>query len=196
MSVNTPSVKWLRTLFYLHIGLLAATCLSWLPIQDLWITWLKRVLLIGTALCLSQLTLKNSHYGKAALFCIIRIACLLTSSLFFSSPFIILAGAVFSILAVYQEYHAHAQMVEEKDAILSRKWASFFGWALLVEVLVSFVSSALSVATAMLHWDVFNITHFIMAVQSVPGLFVDVFYLIYMNRTVRLLEVEEGEVYG
>lgn len=196
MSENTASIKWLRYLFYIHIAILVATLVSWLPIQDLWITWLKRILLIGTALCLSQLTLKNSHYGKAALFCIIRIACLLTSSLLFSSPFIILAGAVFSILAVYQEYHAHAQTVEEKDPVLSHKWARFFGWALLVEVLVSFVSSVLSVATAMLHWDILNITHFVMAVQSVPGLFVDVFYLIYMNRTVRLLEAEEGDFYG
>lgn len=196
MSENSVPVKWLRSLFYIHFVILGATLSSWLPIQDHWITWFKRILVIGTALCLSQLSLVNAHYRKAALFRIIHIASLLITSLLFSSSVIILAGAIFSILGTYQEYHAHAQLVAEKEPALSRKWSRFFGWALLVEVLVSFVSSALSVAMTMLHYDLSHLITFVMIAQSLPRLMVDVFYLIYMNRTVRLLQAEEGELYG
>lgn len=196
MSDNTLTAKWLRTLFYIHIALLAATCLSWLPIQDQWITWFKWALTIGTALCLTRLSSNHSRYTKAALFRILYIGGTMVNSLLFFSPVIVLAAAIFSILGTYQEYHAHSQLITEKDAVLSRKWSRLFGLTLLVEILVSFVSSILSVAITMLHWDNLNIIPFVTVAQSIPQLFVRVLYLIYMNRTVRLLEAEEGDYYG
>ena len=196
MAEQSAPIRWLRSLLYVHIALLAATCVSWLPMQDLWLTWLKRVLMLGAALCLVQLSRVNFHYKQAALFYILRVTCLLAGSLVFSFYILALAGSVFSILAVYQEYHGHSQLVAEKDDDLSQKWSRFFGWALLVEILVSFLSSVVSVIMALMNWDAGNITTLVVAVQLVPSLFIEVFYLIYMNRTVRLLETNEGDFYG
>lgn len=196
MAEHSAPIQWLRYLFYIHIALLGATFVSWLPIPDLWLTWLKRVLMIGAALCLARLSPINSHYKKAALFSILRVACLLISSLLFSSFVIALAGSILSILAVYQEYHAHSQLVAEWDETLSQKWERFFGWALLVEILVSFLSSVVSVVMALMNWDVSNITTLVVAVQLVPSLFIEGFYLMYLNRTVRLLNEKEGDFYG
>lgn len=196
MSANPPPVKWLRTLFYLHIGLLASTCLSLLPIQDLWITWLKRVLIVGTVFCLYRLSPLNDHYRKATIFRFIYIAGVLITSLAFRASVIVLAVSVFSILGAYQEYHGHSRLIAEEDPALSGKWERFFGWALLVELLMSFGSSALSVVSALMGFDLSGVISAVMITISLPRLIIDVFYLIYLNRTVRLLQTEEGDFYG
>ena len=195
MSVNTPPAKWLRTLFYLHIGMLAATCLSWLPIQDLWVTWLKRILIIGTVFCLYQLSSLNEHYRKAMIFRFIYIAGVLITPLVFRASLIVLAVSVFSILGAYQEYHGHSRLIAEKDPVLSGKWERFFGWALLVELLMSFGSSILSVVSVLMGFDLSEVIATVMITISLPRLIIDIFYLVYMNRTVRLLEAEEGDFY-
>ena len=89
MLENIRPAKWLRALFYLHIGLLATTCLSWLPIQDLWVTWLKRILIIGTVFCLYQLSSLNEHYRKATIFRFIYIAGVLITPLAFRASLIV-----------------------------------------------------------------------------------------------------------
>lgn len=195
MSHKILPAKWLRTMFYVQIGMVAATCLSWLPIQDLWITWLKRILNLVTVFCLYRLSPMNKHYRKATIFQGICIAGVLLTSLPLRASAIVLAVSICSIFGAYQEYHGHAQLIAEQDAVLSKKWSRFFGWALLVEVLMSVASSILSVTAAFMGFDISGILDTLIITISLPRLIINAVYLIYLNKTIYLLQ-NEGDMYG
>lgn len=196
MTDNFAPGKWLRTLFYIHIGLLAATIASWLPIPDQGITWVKRILILATVLCLFRLSPLNPHYHKATIFRGLYIAGVLLTPYLFQSFVITLVVSIFSILAAYHTYHGHSRLIACVDADLSQKWSRFFGWALLVEVLTSIGSSILTVAATLMGFSVSSIISTVMIILTLPRAIVDVCYLIYLNRTVRLFYNTEGDIYG
>lgn len=191
MFDNTVPVKWLRNLFYIHLAILAASLLSWLPISDQWLMWLQRILIVGAALCLSQLSLVSGRYRKAAIFRIIHLAGVLINALLFSSTAIMLAAAICSLLATYQEYSAHSELIATKGPVLSRKWHSLFNWAIATAVLTSFGSMIVSIVSVFIGMDIAAVVTIVMVIVSLPQHIVDVFYLMYLNRMIHLLQKEE-----
>lgn len=191
MQNNPIPIKWLRILFYIHLALLAASVLSWLPMPDQWIAWIQRILVIATALCLFRLSSVNDHYRKAALFRIIYIGGLLITALLFSSTAITLAASVCSIIAVYHEYSAHSDLITQQDPRLSRKWHSLFNWSIAAAILVSFGSLVISMISVLIGMDITAAVTVVMVILSIPQFAVDVFYLIYLNRMLQLLRKED-----
>lgn len=56
-----------------------------------------------------------------------------------------LAASLFSFLAVYQEYNAHAERIEPLDPALSRKWRGLFNWQIVFWIGSWLMFGALSV---------------------------------------------------
>ena len=184
------AAKWLRCLLYIHIASLAVSLLSLLPVADQVFGWIQRILVIGSALCLSQLSFAGERYRKAAIFKIIYAAGLLITSLFFASTAISLAASVCSLIAIYQEYSAHSELISGADPALSRKWHSLFTWSILAALLVGFGSMVLSVVAAMSGMDITALVGIVMVILSLPDMIVELFYLLYLNRTIHLLPEE------
>ena len=62
----------------------------------------------------------HDRYQKAGIFRAIMLACNLITAFIVGSVILTLAASIVSIIAVYQEYSAHAEVITEKDSKLGR----------------------------------------------------------------------------
>ena len=182
------TAKWLRYLLYCSIATVVLSVITYLPFPDDWATWVQLGLVGGTVFCLFRLEGINPRYRKAAVYRAVYLGGILINALLFSSTAILLAASILSIMSVYQEYNAHSDLLAEKDPQLSRKWHSLFTWSIAAAVLAGFGSMVISVITALMGVGAGTIVSVVLAILALPDLIVDIFYLVYLNRTVKLLE--------
>lgn len=180
--------KWLRLLFYVHLICTAAAVISWLPIRDGWLTWTQRVFIIAAIISLFQLAPANPHYRKAAIFRAVYLGGILVNALIFSGTILLLGASICSLISVYQEYNAHSQLIAQQDPKLSRNWHSLFTWSIAASLLISLGSMILAVLAVLSEIQITTVVSVITLILSIPGLVVDIFYLAYLNRTIRVIE--------
>lgn len=181
-----PPVRWLRILFWIHIASIALSLISALPINTGFTTWISRAITAAVMLCLFQLAPACGRYRKAAVFTAVSLDLILIATLLFSSPLLTLAASIFSILAAYQEYSGHSDTVAEADPKLSRNWHSLFNWQLIVGVLTSFVSMVAVIVLAALEMNAAAITALIAGALSLVSMILQIFYLMYLNRMIKI----------
>ncbi len=186
------AAKWLKYLFYIHIVSVAISLISLLPIVDNWIVWISRAVALATVVCLFQLASAHKRYQKAAFFRAGMLSISLFHAFFSGRTFLILVSSVFSIIAVYQEYNGHGELVQDLDPGLSRKWKKLFTWQVLCSILVSLLTVTVSVILALLLNSGTNApTAAATVVQVVAegmSLALEAVYLIYLNRTIHLIQ--------
>ena len=194
--METPSefpretgLKWLRTLFYLHLASLAVGGGAALPMDDQWLTWGSRLITVGAILCLFRLACANGRYRKAAIFRAVYLGGALASSLLFSSTILMLAASVCSMISDYQEYHAHAEMTAA-DPKLSEQWRGLFTWAVITGIIVGFGSFLTAVVVSLADVGTAATAAIVVAILSVPSLIFNVVYLVYLHRTIRIFQAE------
>lgn len=188
--------KWLRVLIYIAIVSLINSVINFLPfVPSSVTTWISRGIMVAMAVCMFKLAPANARYQKAGIFRAGMLGCTLITAFLYASSILTLAASIMSIIAVYQEYNGHSEMVVAKDPNLSGKWHSLFNWSLIAGVLVGFGSVVAVLIVAMLEMDAVRTTGIIVGVLSVPQLVIDVVYLLYLKKMISYFQ-NEGEVFS
>lgn len=188
---GNSTIKWLRILIYIEIVSLVNTVINYVPIVPAAFTTLvSRGALIAVTVCMFQLASVNERYKKAAILRTVMVCCSLLTAYLFSSTILVLAASVFSLLAVYQEYNAHAELVAEKDPILSVKWHSLFYWGIVASLVVSLGSIAATLLVAMMDMDAARASAIIVSILSIPQFVIDVVYIRYLKKSIAIIDPE------
>ena len=185
-------VKWLRALMYITIVSLVNSIINFLPfVPAAFTTWISRGIMVGVVICMFQLAPANERYRKAGIMRAIMLVCTLITSFVYASSILSLAASILSIIAVYQEYNAHSEMIADKDPKLSGKWHSLFTWGLIAGILVGFGSTVTVLVLAMMQSDVVRLTAIIVGILSIPQMILDLVYMLYIKRMISIIENSE-----
>lgn len=176
-------VKWLRVLIYIAVVSIINSVIGIMPFLPASITtWIGRGIMAAMIVCMLQMAPVNERYKKAGILRAVMLGCTLVTAFLHASSILTLVASILSIIAVYQEYNAHAELAADKDAELSRKWHSLFNWSIAAGILVGFGSVAAVLIVAMLEMDAVKTTSFIVGLLGVPQLVIDIVYLLYLNK--------------
>lgn len=185
-------VKWLRVLTYIAMVSLINSVINFLPIIPASVTtWISRGIMVAMVVCIFQLAPVNERYKKAGIMRAAMLGCTLITAFLFASSILTLAASILSIIAVYQEYSAHSELVADKDAKLSRKWHSLFNWSIVAGLLVGFGSIVAVLIVTMLEMDAVRTTSLIIGILGVPQLAIEIVYLLYLNKMITLFTESE-----
>lgn len=187
--------KWLRVMVYVAIVSLVNAIVNILPFIPASITtWISRGIIVAMVVCMYQLSSVNEGYRKVWIMRASMLACNLITTFLWASSFLTLAASILSIIAVYREYNAHAELIAEKDPKLSSKWHSLFMWSILAGVLVGFGSVATVLIVTMAGMDAVKITALVVGLLGIPQMILDVVYITYLKKMIDILsEGIEGE---
>jgi len=144
--------------------------------------------MVGAVVCMFRLAPANGRYKKAGIMRAIMLACTLITAYAYASSILNLAASILSIIAVYQEYYAHAELIADQDSKLSGKWHSLFNWGLVVGILVGFGATAAALILTMLELDAVRLTAMIVGVLGIPQMILDLVYMLYLKKMVSIFE--------
>ena len=182
--------KWLRILLYLQLAAVILAIPNLIPNIGSWVTWIGYGMNALLVYVLLRVSPACGRYRKSAVLKVIYlgtvILVMLMPSLGLIGSLLTLAGSVCGIIASYQEYHGHAEVVTALDEKLAGKWSGLFIWQLVVGILVGLATSA-GVIVSMLSGGSISV-ELVAVIVSLPALVLQVVYLVYMKRTVRLLQ--------
>lgn len=180
--------KWLRVLFYVH---LAAAVLSVVADLSDWdFLWIRRGLTALSILALLRLAGADPRYRKAGIYRAVTLGCTLITSLLFSSLLLLTAGSLFSLMATYQEYTAHGELIGEADAPLAYKWNSLFVWSIGVGIVSSLASVVIALLASMAGYSIPVLTNVVIGIITAAELALEAVYLWYLHRTLRMFQEE------
>ena len=182
---RNDTVKWLRYLLYVGIAALVNSLLGFCGLSGL-SRWIGLAVSGATVYLLFMLAGSNPRYKTAAICYAVALAGGLISN-----AIVGLAGSICGMVATYQEYHAHGELIEERDPKLADKWNTLFGLEialtfvgiLLMGLLVGLLAAATSMSEA-------AIVPIITIIVAVLGVGLNLLYLNYLKRTIALLESE------
>ena len=181
-NANSPAM-WLRYLLYVGIAAMANSMLG-LFLPGKLSTWIGYAISAATVYLLFRLISENARYKTAALFGAGALICNLLGIAALS-----LAASICAIVAQYQEYQAHSELIAEKDSRLAGKWSSLFWLQFGVEVIAVLLTAVfVGVLVAASGMEAAVVTGLVTVIVAVFSLVLKVLYLSYLNRTVKLLE--------
>lgn len=180
---------WLPVLMYCALASLINSVISYVPfIPASLTTWISRGIMLAMTICILQLAPVNERYKKAGILRAVMLGCALFTAFVFGSGFLTLAASIVSIIAVYQEYHAHSEIIADKDAKLSGRWHSLFNWSILASVLLSFGASVVAVifVLAGMEGSASRVSAITIALLSIPQCVIDIVYIAYMKKMISI----------
>ena len=157
-------------------------------------TWISRGIMVGMIVCMFQLSPVNGRYKIAAVLRTIWLATLVAGTSLRIRATLIVGTSILSVIAVYQEYHGHSEVIAEMDENLSDKWNGLFIWSFIAPLLLSIGSSVAMVTATFMNLDVAKITAITTGVMRIPQWVIDVIYLMYLKKMIGILTARsEGE---
>ena len=182
-------VKWLRVLIYIAIAGLVNTFIG-IPsfVPSVITSWISRILMAVMVFTMRKLAPANDRYKKAGIQRAIVLALTIATDLLHSGAILTLIAGTLAIVADYQEYHGHSELVEEKDHQLSGKWTSLFMWSIVVDLLLGFTSTAAGMFAAMAGIDTIKATIMIAAILAIPQYVIEIIYILYLKKMVTIFE--------
>ena len=193
-SSAVQSEKWLRMLMYIAIATLANTAISFLPVVPAVLTsWIARAIMVAMIVCMFRLAPVNARYQKAGIMRSVILACTLITAFVSGTSLLNVAASILSIIAAYQEYSAHSELIADKDAKLSGKWHSLFNWSIATGLLVGFGSAVAVLILSLMEMDVVGVTALVVGILSVPQMILDLVYAMYIKKTISALENTAGK---
>ena len=182
-------VKWLRVLMYIAIASLINSVINNLPfVPSTVTTWISRGIMVAMIVCMFQLAPVSERYKKAGIMRAVMLVCTLITAFVKGTSILTLAASILSIIAVYQEYNAHSELIADKDSRLSGKWHSLFGWSLVAAVLVGFGSTVTVLILSFMGMDTVRLTAIIIGILSIPQMILDVVYMMYIKKMISAFE--------
>lgn len=136
--------KWLKVLYYAEIASLATILLVLIPALEGISTWIGRITSAVVMVALYQLSVFHERYQKAFLYFAIAFVGGLFQS-FSGSNILTSAASICGLVATYQEYHAHSEVINVRDTYLADRWTSLFYWELVAGAVGGFVAVAVVV---------------------------------------------------
>jgi len=188
-----PFSKWLHVLMYIAIASVINSAMNFLPFVPAAVTaWISRGIMVAMVVCMFQMAPANDRYKKAGIMRAVMLGCILITAFLYASSLLSLVASILSIIAVYQEYSAHSELVADKDANLSGKWHSLFTWGIIAAVLVSVGSTVAVLIMSLLEMDAVRVASIIIGILGIPQMILDIVYMMYIKKMITILE--EGEV--
>ena len=211
MTVNpAPEAKtailstWLKALLILRLVSLVTQLIGYLPLELAWLPWVDAALSALAILYLFQLGRANKRYRKSAVFSTVLFCYSLfnlVTSLFPAAYYKALSNyeygpltvgillpllSLLSILAVYQEYHAHADEIKVLDPKLSGNWHVLFNYTLAGSIMRSAISwtVVLLVVEGYLNTSTADISRFL---AGGIDFVLQLFYLVYLEKTTQTI---------
>jgi len=185
---------WLPVLMYCALASLINSVISYFPLIPASLTtWISRGIMLAVTICMFQLVPVHDRYRKAGIFRAIMLACNLITSFLVGSMILTLTASIASIIAVYQEYSAHAEVISDKDSKLGRAWHSLFIWSILAAVLLSFGATIVAVILVMTKLDggASRISAIAIGLLSIPQCVIEILYIRYIKKMLTLFSDEE-----
>ena len=185
---------WLPVLMYCALARLINSVISYLPfILASLTTWISRGIVLSMTVCMFQLAPVNERYKKAGIMRAVMLGCALFTAFVFGSTLLTLAASIVSIIAVYQEYHGHSELIAEMDTKLSERWNSLFTWSILAAVLLSFGASVVAVILVLADMEggASRISAIAIGLLSIPQCIIDLVYISYIKKMLALFENKE-----
>ena len=188
-------VKWLRVLMYIAIAGLVNT-FTGIPsfVPSVITSWISRILMAVIVFTMLKLAPANDRYKKAGIQRAIVLALTIATDLLHSGAILTLIAGTLAIVADYQEYHGHSELVEEKDHQLSGIWTSLFMWSIVVGLLLGFTSTAAGMFAAMAGIDTMKATIMIAAILAVPQYVIEIIYILYLKKMVAIFAEGKEEL--
>ena len=184
-KMNYPA-KWLQYLLYVQIAAIAVSLFSNIPILGGMTRWVSRILNLVVIYLLFQLAGSNDRYKKSVIFSVASLVLL-----FIDGSFLTLVGLVCSIIASYQEYHAHGELVENRDPKLAGKWNFLFWLEMLASLATALLTSTVTVVLSLLGGLETALGNLLTTgAISILSFALQIVYLVYLHRTVKALENE------
>ena len=179
--------KWLRVLMYIAIAGLVNTFIG-IPsfVPSVITSWISRIIMAVMVFAMLKLAPANDRYKKAGIQRAIVLALAIATDLLHSGAVLTLIAGTLAIIADYQEYHGHSELVEEKDHQLSGKWTSLFMWSIVVGLLLGFTSTAAGIFAAMAGIDTMKATIMIAAILAIPQYVIEIIYILYLKKMVAI----------
>ena len=120
-NINFAKIRvWLPVLMYCAFASIINSIITYFPfIPASLTTWISRCIMLAVTICMFQLVPVHDRYQKAGIFRAIMLACNLITAFIAGSMILTLTASIVSIIAVYQEYSTHAEVITEKDSKLS-----------------------------------------------------------------------------
>jgi len=179
--------KWLRVLMYIAIAGLVNTLVG-IPsfVPSIITSWISRILMAVMVFTMLKLATANDRYKKAGIQRAIVLALTIATDLLHSGAILTLIAGTLAIVADYQEYHGHSELMEEKDHQLSGKWTSLFLWSIVVGLLLGFTSTAAGIFAAMAGMDTMKATIMIAAILAIPQYVIEILYILYLKKMVAI----------
>ena len=188
--------KWLWVMFWANI---AHIIINFIKIESSVVyTTIQNILIAVCSLviCLSLFKMRgeDERYGRAALFQLIPLAINLIptlvmdsyNTLVWLSVLVSLIAAVFSLLAPYNEYHAHSCIVGGLDCELGDRWQKLWVWQ-IIGIAGTFVSLLLTVLAA-------GLGAVLVLIVAIYVLVIQIIYLVTLYRSAKAYRaVMEGE---
>lgn len=186
---KVEAVKWLRYLWIIQTVGLAVTVLGTMVPLTL-VSWAGKGVTLATAAVLFQLAAGNPRYKTAALFQAVVLACGIVAAL--SGSLLVsglnLVSGVSLIVAEYQEYTAHGELIEQKDGKLASRWRALFIWKVVIELFGGVLAVFGAVIGMMMEYAAQTVlTVTLVATVAVTSV-LKILYLIFLNRTRDLLD--------
>lgn len=184
--------KWLRVLMYISVVSLINAAANFVPfIPAALTTWISRGVTIAMVICMFQLAPVNARYRKAGILRAVMLICTLITAFVHASSILTFTASILSIVAVYQEYNAHSELVSDQDAKLAGKWHSLFNWSILAGVLVGFGSVLGALIVAAFEMDVVRVTALVIGLLGIPLMILDFVYILYIRKMIAIFENSE-----
>ena len=179
--------KWLRVLMCIAIAGLANTLVG-IPsfIPTVITSWISRILMVVMVFAMFKLSPANDRYKKAGIQRAIVLALTIATDLLHTGAILTLIAGTLAIVADYQEYHGHSELIEEKDHQLSGKWTSLFLWSIVVGLLLGFTSTAAGIFATMAGIDTMKATIMIAAILAIPQYVIEIIYILYLKKMVAI----------
>ena len=179
--------KWLRVLMYIAIAGLVNTLVG-IPsfVPSIITSWISRIIMAVMVFAMLKLAPANDRYKKAGIQRAIVLALTIVMDILHSGAVFALIAGTLAIVADYQEYHGHSELVEEKDHQLSGKWTSLFMWSIVVGLLLGFTSTAAGMFAAMAGIDTMKATIMIAAILAIPQYLIEIIYILYLKKMVAI----------
>lgn len=184
--------KWLRVLMYIAIVSLVNSIVNYVPFVPASVTtWISRAIMVAMIVCMFQLASANGRYKTAAILRAIWLGTLILGTLLHLPSVLVLGTSILSIIAVYQEYHGHSEVLADKDTVLSAKWKGLFIWSFIAPLLLSIGSSVAMVISSFMNLDVAKVTAITTGIMRIPQYVIDVIYLLYLKKMLSIFENDE-----
>ena len=186
--------KWFRILIYIAVAGLVNALVgmpSFIPTAVT--TWVSRILMAVIVYAMFKLAPANDRYKKAAIQRTLVLAITIATEFMETAAVLTLLAGILSIVAEYQEYHAHSELVEEKDLKLSGKWTSLFMWSIIIGLILGFASTAASMLAVIAGLDVEKAAVIIAAALMIPEYIIDILYILYLKKMVSIFQ-KDNEV--